>query len=128
MCFSKRSIEAPVGKTDYANYMNRQHLSRRHMLSFRCQTCWRSFDNKTKLADHTQSTFCPKRPRLESERFMQVEHESEVEKPCGSISEEETWWGLFQLLIPGMDTQSTAWIKSQYYPCMGTFPFGGHPL
>lgn len=51
---------------------------------------------------------------------MDTDHESEVEKPCGSMSEEDTWWKLFRLLIPGMETRDFCWLNTHYYPCKGT--------
>jgi len=48
---------------------------------------------------------------------MDPTHEKETEKPCGAMSEEDTWWKLFQLLIPGMEVWDLPSLKKQYYPC-----------
>ena len=48
---------------------------------------------------------------------MEPNHESEVEKPCGSMSEEDTWWRLFRLLIPEMESWDLAYLKGLYDPC-----------
>ena len=48
---------------------------------------------------------------------MEPNHESEVEKPCGSMSEEDTWWRLFRLLIPEMESRDLAHLQSLYDPC-----------
>ncbi|KAK0639852.1 hypothetical protein B0T16DRAFT_248864 [Cercophora newfieldiana] len=93
----------------------KQHLGRRHMASSRCHTCWVSFDSKAKRADHVQSGGCREKPRPELERFMDAEHESQVEQLSGPMSQ-ETWWKLFRLLIPGMQSQELAWLKARYYP------------
>lgn len=109
--------QSPVSATSWVTnhvHISRQHLSRRHMLSFRCQTCWRSFDAKAKREEHVQSASCRERPRPDGERFMDASHESEIDSVCSSKSEEDAWWNLFRLLIPGMETTDDA---SLYYPC-----------
>ncbi|KAK1764956.1 hypothetical protein QBC33DRAFT_517170 [Phialemonium atrogriseum] len=110
-----RGPRNPKGGCD-GIYRLRQHLSRRHMLSSRCPTCWRSFDTKTKQDEHIKIAKCQERPRPVGELFMDTDHESEVEKPCGSMSEEDTWWKLFRLLIPGMETRDFCWLNTHYYP------------
>lgn len=92
------------------------------MLSFRCSTCWRSFDTKAKQIEHGQSlvpsTSCRPKPQPESDRFMDARHESDIDSIySGSTSgEEETWWALFRLLIPGMATRAACWLKANYCP------------
>ncbi|KAK0738150.1 hypothetical protein B0T18DRAFT_239901 [Schizothecium vesticola] len=72
------------------------------MMSVRCQACWRSFAAKLKRQEYVQSGKCSKKLKPGNERFMDPLHESEVEEPCGARTE-DTWWKLFQLLIPGME-------------------------
>lgn len=52
---------------------------------------------------------------------MEAHHETEIEGLCSSTSsEEDTWWKLFRLLIPGMDTMDESMMKLSYYPCKHT--------
>jgi len=53
---------------------------------------------------------------------MDPTHETEVEKPCGGMSD-DTWWKLFQLLIPGMEVWDLPSLKKQYYPCKKNPPW-----
>lgn len=43
--------------------------------------------------------------------------ETELESCGSSASEEDIWWKLFQLLIPGMDNHEAASLKERYWPC-----------
>jgi hypothetical protein len=54
------------------------------------------------------------------EWFMLPEHEANLETLRCSRSAEETWWKLFQLLIPNMQNQSIESLRSQYWPCKRT--------
>lgn len=52
-----------------------------------------------------------------AERFMSAENETELERVCSSGSDEETWWNLFQLLIPGMQERDLDTLKTEFWPC-----------
>ncbi|KAK3368353.1 hypothetical protein B0H63DRAFT_75332 [Podospora didyma] len=93
----------------------KHHLSRRHMLSSRCQRCWISFDDKNKLTQHIQQESCHLRPQPETDRLMTRDNMIRVEETRRSTSE-DTWWDLFQALIPGMNTRSVSSLKTQYSP------------
>ncbi|KAH6986312.1 hypothetical protein BKA56DRAFT_580224 [Ilyonectria sp. MPI-CAGE-AT-0026] len=98
-------------------YRLKQHLNRRHMLSYRCQRCWRSFESKRKLSSHEkQRDPCATREMPGAERFMSAENETELERVCSSGSDEETWWNLFQLLIPGMQERDLDSLKTEFWP------------
>ncbi|KAH7149078.1 hypothetical protein B0J13DRAFT_550625 [Dactylonectria estremocensis] len=103
----------------------KQHLNRRHMLSYRCQHCWRSFESKLKLASHgKQREPCEAREMPSTERFMSAEHETELERLTCSGSDEETWWSLFQRLIPGMQERELSSLKAEFFPyyiCFDSF-------
>ncbi|KAK3334094.1 hypothetical protein B0T19DRAFT_146094 [Cercophora scortea] len=94
----------------------RQHLSRKHMLSYRCLTCWRSFDTKPALQDHIHQAECQPGPRPEKERFMSNEQEEGIETMSALGSAEDTWWSLFQLLITDPQARSLDVLKSDYFP------------
>jgi len=47
---------------------------------------------------------------------MGVQHEVLVDKANGAFPE-DTWWALFQMLIPGMHTRPTEELKAEYSPC-----------
>ncbi|KAK3681136.1 hypothetical protein B0T22DRAFT_445813 [Podospora appendiculata] len=94
----------------------RQHLSRKHMLSYRCLTCWRSFDTKLALQEHTRQAACQLGPRPEKERFMSDEQEVEVETMSALASAEDTWWSLFQHLITDPQARSLDVLKIDYFP------------
>ncbi|KAI8724143.1 hypothetical protein NCS52_00272000 [Fusarium sp. LHS14.1] len=95
----------------------KQHLSRRHMISYRCIRCWRSFETRDKSDAHSkQAGSCEAREMLTTERFMGPSQETDLEKASGSGCEEETWWEIFQLLIPGMQNRTRESLRSQYWP------------
>lgn len=87
------------------------------MRSYRCARCWISFDARRKARDHEQLETCEVRPPPESDCFMDHELEAEMEKPCGRMLEEDKWWMLFRLLIPGMQDRDDQSLKAEYYPC-----------
>lgn len=96
------------------------------MLSFRCQTCWRSFDTKTEQSEHVEKASCQQKSKPERDRFMETSHETEVDALCGNrtLPEEDAWWQLFRHLIPGMASMDdVTWASERlaYYPCkLGT--------
>ncbi|KAI1078187.1 hypothetical protein F5B20DRAFT_548377 [Whalleya microplaca] len=95
----------------------KQHLNRRHVRSFRCERCWRSFDSRSNRWDHeTQQPPCDIREILWDERFMTDEQESEMEKPCRSKSEQDMWWNLFRLLIPAIQDRDMVSLSMEYSP------------
>ncbi|KPM45157.1 hypothetical protein AK830_g1409 [Neonectria ditissima] len=95
----------------------KQHLSRRHMRSFRCSKCWRSFETRDKVDAHGQQEQpCEAREMPAAERFMLSENETIVQRLGCLGTAEETWWKLFQLLFPDMQNWSIESLKSQYWP------------
>ncbi|KAI1875803.1 uncharacterized protein JN550_002089 [Neoarthrinium moseri] len=95
----------------------KQHLSRRHMLSYRCQRCWRSFDTRGDVSNHaTQQPPCDARPKGWEERFMNIDQEGEVERIGRNMSEQDAWWSLFSLLVPGMQNRDLPSLMTQYSP------------
>lgn len=99
----------------------RQHLNRRHMLSFRCPRCWISFDTRGKAAAHPERVNCEERPMQAHERFMNPEQERELDRCCATTSEEDIWWNIFQLLITNEQTGDMQSLRSQYCPCIHWF-------
>ncbi|KAH7148317.1 hypothetical protein EDB81DRAFT_758747 [Dactylonectria macrodidyma] len=51
-----------------------------------------------------------------TERFMSAEHEAQLERLTCSGSDEETWWSLFQRLIPGMQERELNSLKNEFFP------------
>ncbi|UPL02528.1 hypothetical protein LCI18_013462 [Fusarium solani-melongenae] len=95
----------------------KQHLSRRHMMSYRCIRCWRSFETRDRSEAHSKQVgSCEAREMLTAERFMGPNQETDLEKVSGAGCEEETWWEIFQLVIPDMQNRTRESLKSQYWP------------
>ncbi|KAH7009632.1 hypothetical protein EDB80DRAFT_713609 [Ilyonectria destructans] len=100
----------------------KQHLTRRHMRSFRCSKCWRSFETRDKVNGHIkQQEPCEAREMSPNERFMLSEHEASLEKLGSSACPEETWWKLFQLLVPDIQSWTLESLKSRYWPYYVSF-------
>lgn len=94
------------------------------MKSYRCKRCWRSFDSKHKVEDHQEQQYpCEPKAMPTNERFMSDDHEAELEKGRQSKSEDEAWWDIFRLLIPGMQRRDIGSLMREYWPCK-TSPFG----
>ncbi|KAF4969728.1 hypothetical protein FSARC_3071 [Fusarium sarcochroum] len=95
----------------------KQHLSRRHMRSYRCTKCWKSFEKKESVGTHSsQQTPCRAREMPTTEKLMSRESEEELEELGCSRSAEETWLKMFQLLIPNMQDRDLQSLRSQFYP------------
>ncbi|KAH6850553.1 hypothetical protein B0I37DRAFT_371882 [Chaetomium sp. MPI-CAGE-AT-0009] len=94
----------------------RQHLARKHMVSYRCPNCWISLDSRAKASLHEQQKHCVARPKPDDERFMDPPHEGLIERSCSSASEEDAWWWLFKLLVPGMQGRDVAALRLEYSP------------
>ncbi|KAI3322008.1 hypothetical protein HD806DRAFT_545260 [Xylariaceae sp. AK1471] len=98
----------------------KQHLCRKHMVSFRCQRCWKSFDSRRKAKDHQeQQAQCDNKEKPPTEVFMSGDNEKELSRlnHAGGM-EEDTWWSWFKLLIPNMQSCDVASLKNEYYPCL----------
>ncbi|KAK4218893.1 hypothetical protein QBC37DRAFT_180183 [Rhypophila decipiens] len=116
----QRGPRNPQGGCD-GIYRLKQHLCRRHMLSFRCHMCWRSFDTKKRQIEHRTEGGCRQKTQPEGDRFMDITHEAAIDEQCGNttLGEEDIWWKLFRILIPGMSAlDEDAWMRarSSYYP------------
>ncbi|RYP51308.1 hypothetical protein DL768_003312 [Monosporascus sp. mg162] len=96
---------------------SRQHLSRNHMPSYRCQNCWAYLNTKDKATDHEKQTSCSKKPRPQEEVFMTEEQENAIRGVCQSQTDEDAWWRLFRLLIPGMRDLDMIILTANYTPC-----------
>ncbi|KAK0708881.1 hypothetical protein B0T21DRAFT_377154 [Apiosordaria backusii] len=93
----------------------KQHLSRKHMVSRRCPRCWISFESKEKENQHRQPLQCMEKPKPTEGRFMAAHHEGMVSTlALSAANPEQTWWQLFQILIPGMQEQSLDILKKCY--------------
>lgn len=92
------------------------------MRSFRCSKCWRSFETRDKVNGHIkQQEPCEAREMSPNERFMLSDHEASLEKLGSSDCPEETWWKLFQLLVPDIQSWTLESLKSRYWPCKWVF-------
>ncbi|RYP13090.1 hypothetical protein DL765_007039 [Monosporascus sp. GIB2] len=71
-----------------------------------------------KAADHEKQTSCNKRPRPQpqEEVFMTDVQENAVKGVCQSQTDENAWWRLFRLLIPGMWDADMAMVTAMYTP------------
>ncbi|GAB1320928.1 hypothetical protein MFIFM68171_11138 [Madurella fahalii] len=94
----------------------KQHLARKHMVSYRCPRCWISFDTRRKGADHRNKGGCIEKQKPDDECFMDPWHEAQVEKAYSSTSEEETWWSLFRLLVSSVRGLDEATLQARYWP------------
>ncbi|UPK91204.1 hypothetical protein LCI18_002139 [Fusarium solani-melongenae] len=111
-CF-KPSQRNPQGGCDSISRL-KDHMTRKHMLSYRCQRCWKQFNARHRAQEHQQSG-CVQNEFPRYEQFMSLEQEMEVER-CGGMTAEDTWWALFQFLIPGMDQEDISQLKDRYFP------------
>jgi hypothetical protein len=101
----------------------RQHLARKHMVSYRCPRCWISFDTQRGVADHRDKGGCIEKHKPDDECFIDPWHEAQVKTAYSSTSEEETWWSLFRLLVSSVQGLDEATLKAQYWPCKSQTPF-----
>ncbi|KAF4470798.1 hypothetical protein FALBO_2294 [Fusarium albosuccineum] len=97
-------------------YRLRQHLARRHMRSYRCGSCWRSFDNSSQRDQHVNAYTCEPRLLPEFERLMSPHNEFLVNQPRPGMSDVDAWWAIFKLLIPDMGGRDVDSLKLQYSP------------
>ncbi|KAK3297278.1 uncharacterized protein B0H64DRAFT_391827 [Chaetomium fimeti] len=111
----RRSRRNPKGGSDGLGRL-KQHLARKHMVSYRCPNCWISLDSRTKASVHEQQKQCVARPKPDEELFMDPPHEGLIERSCPSASEEDAWWWLFKLLIPGMEGRDVVALSLDYSP------------
>lgn len=88
------------------------------MLSFRCQRCWKSFDTKSLAQKHeVESPPCDPRDKPLDEWFITPEQETAIEQACRHKAEEDAWWSLFRLVIPGMQSLNVDSLMTEYSPC-----------
>ncbi|KAJ3466599.1 hypothetical protein MRS44_004163 [Fusarium solani] len=88
----------------------KQHFTRRHRPSYRCQRCWKHCNVQREAQTHPESN-CVQNEMPSYEYFMTLEQETEVDR-CGGKQPEDTWWKLFRLLIPPIDQML---VSSCYY-------------
>ncbi|KAI1351205.1 hypothetical protein F5Y01DRAFT_131004 [Xylaria sp. FL0043] len=96
----------------------KQHLCRRHMVSYRCQKCWKSFDSRRKAEIHQeQRGQCENKEKPSNEIFMSDEDEQGLRRLSHTgVDEEDTWWSWFKLLIPNMQSRDVPSLRLEYYP------------
>ncbi|KAK7418763.1 hypothetical protein QQX98_003781 [Neonectria punicea] len=114
MCFVPCIRNPNGGCTDIWGL--KQHLSRKHMRSFRCSNCWKTLESRGGVDVQEKHETCVAIKMPVSARFMLPEHEKTVQKLVLSCTE-EVWWELFQLLIfPDTQNRTLESLKSQYTP------------
>ncbi|KAI6358611.1 hypothetical protein MCOR25_007295 [Pyricularia grisea] len=97
-------------------YRLKQHFKRVHKRTFRCERCWKHEETLRGLDEHRAANACQPKDLAATERFMDEEHEALVDAPLGTRSEEEYWWDMFTMLIPGMAEADPAWMRARYSP------------
>lgn len=60
---------------------------------------------------------CDPRDKPWDERFIAPEQEAEIEQACRHKAGEDAWWGLFRLVIPGMQSRNVQSLVNEYSPC-----------
>ncbi|KAJ2996361.1 hypothetical protein NUW58_g997 [Xylaria curta] len=90
----------------------------KHMMSYRCQKCWKSFDSRRKADVHQeQQSQCGNKQKPWNEVFMSEDDEIELSRLSHTGgNEEDTWWNWFKLLIPNMRNREVAFLRVEYYP------------
>ncbi|RSL79524.1 hypothetical protein CEP51_007291 [Fusarium floridanum] len=111
-CF-RPSQRNPKGGCDNISRL-RDHMTRKHMPSYRCRRCWKHFNARQQVLEHEQGDCIQKVPP-EYERFMTPEQERELDH-CGEVQPVDTWWKMFRLLVPGMALEDFADLKTRYFP------------
>ncbi|RMJ17284.1 hypothetical protein CDV36_003031 [Fusarium kuroshium] len=107
------SLRNPNGGCDSISRL-KDHMTRKHMLSYRCQRCWKQFNARDKAQAHPESD-CVEKQMPGFEWFMTLEQEREVEN-CSGTHPEDSWWKLFRLLIPEMAQEDISRLKGRYFP------------
>ncbi|KAI6342568.1 hypothetical protein MCOR31_003613 [Pyricularia oryzae] len=97
-------------------YRLKQHFKRVHKRTFRCERCWKHEETLRGLDEHRAANACQPKDLAATERFMDEEHEALVDAPLGNRSEEEYWWDMFTMLIPGMAEADPGWMRVRYSP------------
>ncbi|KAI0815584.1 hypothetical protein GGR55DRAFT_675204 [Xylaria sp. FL0064] len=90
----------------------------KHMVSYRCQKCWKSFDSRRKAEVHQeQQGQCAKKEKPTNEIFMSDDDEQGLSRLSHTgVDEEDTWWSWFKLLIPNMQSRDVPSLRLEYYP------------
>jgi len=92
-------------------------MTRKHMVSFRCQNCWASCETRQKAISHPKDKNCKPRMKPVDECFMDPGHEEKVENTSRKASTEAVWWAMFRLLIRGMEGIKDSTLRAAYSPC-----------
>ena len=101
----------------FTNKHTRQHLYRRHSISFRCKRCWASFDSQLQLTEHSQKRICESREKPLNERFMDGPCEQELERSFRKMADADVWWALFKLLVKEIQSIDDITLRCVYSPC-----------
>ncbi|KAK1757115.1 hypothetical protein QBC47DRAFT_412445 [Echria macrotheca] len=110
----RRCLQQAGGCADIARL--KQHMARKHMVSFRCQRCWASCDTRHKATSHPADKKCIQKHRPVDDYFMNKEHEEQVENTSRKATTETIWWAMFRLLIRGVEGVSDSVLQTSYSP------------
>jgi hypothetical protein len=87
------------------------------MRSRRCGRCWKSFESNVQASQHEEAAACDEKALPDFERLMAIQDEPLVQRSQAALSEEDTWWAIFQRLIPDVAERDISALKLEYSPC-----------
>ncbi|KAK4200924.1 hypothetical protein QBC40DRAFT_325528 [Triangularia verruculosa] len=81
----------------------------------RCPRCWICFDSREKENQHRRILRCTEKARPRQGQFMAVDLEGMVNTwNVNAANPEQSWWEIFQLIVPGMQQQDLSELKRRY--------------
>ncbi|CCF40528.1 hypothetical protein CH063_11070 [Colletotrichum higginsianum] len=90
----------------------KQHLRRRHYMPIYCPMCYKNFSDETKRDNHMREIACERGTHLGPIGISQEQQGELSKRAPRQHTEEEQWYGIFDILFPDHPRPNSAYIDS----------------
>jgi hypothetical protein len=100
----------------YGGFPTIPHLSRHiltdHYKPYDCPICFETFDLLGACDDHIRKDECRTKPRQQRDRLSNNQRRRLSRRPDPSLSKEEQWYSIWNIIFPGVERPSTPYLSA----------------
>jgi len=90
----------------------KQHLGRRHQMPIYCPRCIKTFHDEDSRDEHNRNEDCERSTLGKPEGITKAQKEALGKKAQANQSQEQQWYGIFDILFPGHPRPESPYIDS----------------
>lgn len=93
----------------------KQHLARRHQMPIYCPRCIKTFHDEDSRDEHNRNEDCERSKLGKPEGITKAQKEALGKKAQANQSQEQQWYGIFDILFPGHPRPESPYIDSALF-------------